>query len=47
MTVTTQHDGDDGVRRSVLPGGLRIVDRVTARGPLGGHRHLGQCGLPR
>src|SRR5690349_16380043 len=25
MTVTTQHDGDEGVRRSVLPGGLRIV----------------------
>src|SRR5216684_1825164 len=25
MTVTTQHDGDDAVRRSVLPGGLRIV----------------------
>ncbi len=25
MTVTTQHDSDDGVRRSVLPGGLRIV----------------------
>ena len=25
MTVTTQHDNDDGVRRSVLPGGLRIV----------------------
>jgi predicted Zn-dependent peptidase len=25
MTVTTQHEGDDAVRRSVLPGGLRIV----------------------
>src|SRR5436190_7296940 len=25
MTVTTQHDGEEGVRRSVLPGGLRIV----------------------
>jgi predicted Zn-dependent peptidase len=25
MTVTTLHDDDDGVRRSVLPGGLRIV----------------------
>src|SRR6266480_991138 len=25
MTVTTQHDGDEGVRRSVLPGGLRVV----------------------
>src|SRR6516225_2660467 len=25
MTVTTQHGGDDDVRRSVLPGGLRIV----------------------
>src|SRR5437588_3222115 len=25
MTVTTQHDDDKGVRRSVLPGGLRIV----------------------
>src|SRR5499427_2747761 len=25
MTVTTQYDGDDDVRRSVLPGGLRIV----------------------
>src|SRR5262249_54676967 len=25
MTVITQHDDDDDVRRSVLPGGLRIV----------------------
>src|SRR6266702_6587155 len=25
MTVTTPHEGDDMVRRSVLPGGLRIV----------------------
>src|SRR5262252_1166547 len=25
MTVTTRHEGDDAVRRSVLPGGLRIV----------------------
>src|SRR6516165_1764154 len=25
MTVTTQHEGDDAVRRSVLPGGLRVV----------------------
>src|SRR6516165_980910 len=25
MTVTTQHGGDNDVRRSVLPGGLRIV----------------------
>src|SRR5438445_8185552 len=25
MTVTTPHDGDDMVRRSILPGGLRIV----------------------
>jgi predicted Zn-dependent peptidase len=25
MTVTTQNEGDDAVRRSVLPGGLRIV----------------------
>jgi predicted Zn-dependent peptidase len=25
MTVTTQHEGDDAVRRSVLPGGLRII----------------------
>src|ERR1051326_7202345 len=25
MTVTLPHDGDDAVRRSVLPGGLRIV----------------------
>jgi predicted Zn-dependent peptidase len=25
MTVTTQHEGDNAVRRSVLPGGLRIV----------------------
>src|SRR5262249_2098877 len=25
MTVTTRHDGDDAVRRSILPGGLRVV----------------------
>src|SRR6266516_1811184 len=25
MTVTTPHEGDDMVRRSILPGGLRIV----------------------
>src|SRR5437588_9930732 len=25
MTVTTQHDDDKGVRRVVLPGGLRVI----------------------
>jgi predicted Zn-dependent peptidase len=25
MTVSTRHDGDDDVRRAVLPGGLRVV----------------------
>src|SRR5215831_17896778 len=25
MTATTQHDGEEGVRRTVLPGGLRVI----------------------
>src|SRR5262252_2504147 len=35
MTVTTRHEGDDAVRRSVLPGGLRVITESlpTVRSP--------------
>src|SRR5207253_9000084 len=50
---TATHDGDHPARRrrhgAPLDPARRPADRhrVTAGGPLGGRRHLGQCGLPR
>ncbi len=50
---TATHDSERDARRrrrrAPLGAARRAADRhrVTAGGPLGGHRHLGQCGLPR